>query len=166
MDVAAALLVVDHAAHGELVGNDRQVDRRVEIAARLTVCRRCVASVHHCFSHIELRLVCDVTHNTRLGARSEHGALRAFQYLNALEIGGVDVKIAAGKLRGLIIEVHRDARESTETTRRLYPPYGRRQAAYVDIALTGAHSVRGNTGQIAYEVIKSRGVQPSKCVPS
>ena len=57
IDVPAALLVVDHAAHRQPVGDDRNVDHGVESAARITVRSGRVAGVHHRFSHIDLRLV-------------------------------------------------------------------------------------------------------------
>src|SRR6266702_3476513 len=71
IDVSAAMLVVNHTAYGQPIGNDGDVKGRVEIAALPTVHSRRVACVHRCFSHVEFRLVRDVTHNTRLRARSE-----------------------------------------------------------------------------------------------
>ena len=81
---------------------------------------RGVARVHARFGHVELRLVRDVAQHARLRAGAEQGALRTLQYLDALEIRGVDVEIAARKLRGLLIEVDGDVRETTVRSRRLY----------------------------------------------
>jgi hypothetical protein len=119
IDVAAAALVVDHAAHGQRVGNQGNVDGGVDITALVPVGGRGVAGVHHRFSYIELRFVRDVTYDTRLRARAEEGALRTLQDLDAVEIRRVDVKIAVWKLRGLLIEIHRDVREGADDTRPL-----------------------------------------------
>ena len=162
VDIAAPTVVVDHSAHGQPVGNEWNVESRVEVAALITVRSRCVAGVHRGFSHIELRLVGDVAHDASLRPRSEQRALRTLQYLDALEIGGVDVKIAAWKLRGLVVQIHRDVRERPENARRLYASLSRRQAADVDVVLPGAHTVRGDTGQIGHEVIKGRRVEPGQ----
>jgi len=61
---------------------------------------RRVSGVRRRFRFIELRLVRDVRQRPCLCAGSEERALRTFQYLDTLEIGGVDIKVAARKLRG------------------------------------------------------------------
>ena len=57
-----------------------------------------------------LGLVRDVADHARLGAGAEQGALRAFEDLDALEVGCVDVKVTARHLHGLVIEIETDGR--------------------------------------------------------
>src|SRR4029077_8688328 len=71
VDVPAAALVVDHAAHGQVVGNEWNVDGGVEIGAWRTVRCGCVTCIHGCLSHIKLRLVRYVPHDAGLRARTE-----------------------------------------------------------------------------------------------
>ena len=72
---------------------------------------RRVAGVHRRLGHVELRLVGDVAQYARLRAGAEQRALRALEDLDALQVGGVDVEIAARQLRRLLVEVDRDVRE-------------------------------------------------------
>jgi hypothetical protein len=119
IDIAAAALLVNDAPRGQLVGEERNIDGDIDITAQRTVCGRRGAAVHHRLGHVELRFVREVAHHARLGARAEQGALRALQDLDPLEIRGVNVQITLWQLRGLLIEVHRDVRETADDTRTL-----------------------------------------------
>ena len=59
-------------------------------------CRKLAVDV--AFGLVELRLVGDVADHARLGARAEKRALRTLQHLDALQVGRVDVEVAAGEL--------------------------------------------------------------------
>src|SRR6185437_16010221 len=89
VDVPAAALVIDHGSGCERIREQRQVDHRVELVAGVAVGGGGVTRVDVRLSHIQFRLVGDVTHHAGLGTGAEQGALRAFQNLDALHVGGV-----------------------------------------------------------------------------
>src|SRR5262249_33687097 len=98
VDIAAAALVVDHGAEGKLVGNHRQIDGRVDLGTRIPTSRGLVGGVDGPLRHVDLGLVGDVAKYTGLGAGAEQRSLRTLEHLDALEIGGIDVEVAAGYL--------------------------------------------------------------------
>src|SRR3984893_3126607 len=118
--------------------------------------------LRHRFGDIQRWLIRDVPQNASLCARSEQSSLWTLQDLDTFQIGGVDVEIAAWKLRGLFIEVDRDVGEATVDSRRLIWKFPRPQTTHVDAVLSGTYPVRGNARQVFVEVIKSRDVELGK----
>ena len=126
VDVAAALLVVDHRAHGHPPGDQREVQHRRQVGVRIAVSRDPVPGLDVGLERIELGLVRDVADHAGLGAGTEQRALRTLQNLDAIEVGGVDVEVAIRELTGLIIEVDCDVRPHA---RRAAPLTGLRSGA-------------------------------------
>ena len=67
-----------------------------------------VAGVEIRLGHIQFRLVGDVANHTRLCAGAEQRALRTFEDFNAFDVGGINVKVPARQLPGLIVQIHGD----------------------------------------------------------
>ena len=108
VDVAAATVVVDHAAHRQGVGNQRKVEHCRHVGVRITVSGHSVARLDISLGDIELRLVGDVADRAGFGAGSEQRALWTLQDFDTIYIGSIDVKIAIRKLAGLIVQIDRD----------------------------------------------------------
>src|SRR5207248_11156373 len=142
VDVAAAGVVVYDGANGQLVLDQRQIDRRIDVAARIAVGRGRVTTVDIPIRHIQLRLVGDIAQHACLGASAEQCPLGALQDLDALEIRGVDVQVAAGQLAGLIVQIDRDVRERAYDAGSLNGPSGGRETAQVDVALPRPEAAR------------------------
>jgi translation elongation factor EF-1beta len=104
------MVVVNHAAYGKGALDQRQVQHRGHIGIRIAVGGHAVARLDVAFGDVELRLVGDVADDAGFGTGAEQRALRAFQNLDAVEVGGVDVEIAIRQLSGLVIEVNRHVR--------------------------------------------------------
>ncbi len=159
VDIAAAGLVVDHAAHRERVGDQRQVDRGVDIAAGIAVRGGGVAGIEIRFGHIELRLVGDVADHTRLSAGAEQGALRTLEHLDALDVGRINVEVPARQLPGLLVQIHGDIGKTADDAGPLERADGRCQPAHVNVVLAGAEALRRHIGQILHEVVEGRYVE-------
>src|SRR5260370_27289440 len=67
-----------------------------------------VADLDVALGRFELRSVGDVRDPPRLGAGPIQRALRTLENLDAIEIGGIDVEVAARELTGLIVQVDGD----------------------------------------------------------
>jgi len=78
-----------------------------KIGAVLAMDGRRIARVEVRFGDIDLGLVRDVANHACLRTGAEQCALRAFEHLDALYIGGVDIQVTARQLRGLLIEIDR-----------------------------------------------------------
>src|SRR5450631_1843451 len=120
---------------------------------------RAVTGFHVPLGHIELRLVRDVAHHAGLRAGTEQSALRAFEYFDALEVGGVDVEVARRQLAGLIVQVNGDVREAADGTARLAARGTDAEAAHENVALARAVARRGDVGQILDVVVEGRDAQ-------
>jgi hypothetical protein len=83
------------------------------------VTRVVISGVDAALRPIQIRLVCDVTQHAGFGAGSEQSALGTLQYLDALEIGGIHVEIAAGHGNGLIVKISRHPGKAPDAARSL-----------------------------------------------
>src|SRR5207248_3124256 len=110
VDVAAPTVVVGDYADGELIGDHRDVQNALDRGARIAVRGRRIGGADVRLDAIELRLVGDVSNHPCLRSGSEQRPLRALEDLDTLEIGGVDVEVAAGNLARLIVVIRRDVR--------------------------------------------------------
>ena len=111
------------------------------------------------FPLVELGLVGDVAHGARLGAAAKQRALRAFEHLDALHVGHVDVGVARGELHRLIIEIDRDIREGRDGARGLVAGKAGREATHEDRALARAIAGEGHVGRIFQQVVKGCDVE-------
>src|ERR1700722_11987191 len=119
IDVPPARVAVDHGTHGPGSGDERYIDDAGAVAARITVAGIDVPHVRAAFGHVEFRFVRDVTQHTRLGAGAEQRALRPFEHFDALQIGGIDVEVAAGHLPRLLVEIDRYVGKAADDARTL-----------------------------------------------
>ena len=158
VDVATAGFVVDHAPNGEIVAH-WQVEDRLERVARVAVRGGRVAGRYVRFDAIELGLVRDVANDAGLRTGAEQRALRAFEHLDTLEVGGIDVEVTPGQLSGLVVEIDRDIGEAADHPGSLQGADGRRQAAHVDVVLAGAEALRRDVRQVLDVVIEGGHVQ-------
>src|SRR5207253_597412 len=152
VDVATAVVVVDHPSQGDGVGNQRDVQDRSQVGIRIAVRGDSVSGLDARLDLIELRLVGDVADHTRLGARAEERPLRAFQHLDAIQVSGVDIEVAVGELAGLVVEVDGDV---GPRPRRATPLAGLRpgaQAAHEDLVLARAVA-RGRDAWQEFDVV-------------
>ena len=158
-DVAAAGVVVDHRAHRQRVGDQRQVDHGLHFGIRVAVGGGAVIGGDRALGSVELGLVGDVAHDARLRSRTEQGPLRTFQDFDALHVGGIHIEIAARQCRRLIVEIHRHIGELTDGSITLGAAGARAQAAHVDVALAGSDGAGGHVGQVFDEIVEGRHVQ-------
>ena len=93
-----------------VLGDQRQVQHRRHVGVRIAVSGRAVAGLDVALGHVELRLVGDVADHAGLGAGAEQRALRTFQHLDAIQVGGIDVEVAIRQLAGLIVQIDGDVR--------------------------------------------------------
>ena len=159
MNVAAPLIVVDHRAYGELVLDQRQIQDRLDRGAGVAMGRRGIVGVGPALGHIELRLVGDIADRSGLRSGAVQRALWALQNFNALQIRGVDVEVAAGKLRGLIVEVNGNVRKCAGAACDLATLVRGRQPPHIDFALARANTGCADIGQVFHEVIESLDVE-------
>ncbi len=118
-----------------------------------------VAGIDDPLGLVELRLVGDVANHTRLRAGAEQGSLRALEHFDTLDIGRIDVEVAAGQLSGLFIEVDRDVREASRRTGGLLAVLSGRQAAHVNETLSWTLVCHGDVGQKLDVVVQCRDIQ-------
>ena len=132
IDIAALLIVIDHHAHRELVFDDRDVDIGLTRDAILAALGQRVGAGEPGVEFLQIGLVRDVAHRAAHRACAEQGALRPGENFDALEIGGVHIKIAARRGRGSIVEIQRDVRCRTGRTDNLKARGVGRKAANID----------------------------------
>src|SRR6266853_1956188 len=125
----------------------------------ITVSGHSVAGLEVRLGHVEPRLVRDVTDHAGLGAGTEQRALRTFQNLDAIQVGGVDVQVAIRQLAGLVVEVNGNVRPHA---RRAAPLAGLRagaQAPHEYLVLARSVIRRRNVRQILDVVVECRDVE-------
>ena len=159
VDVAAAAVVVDHRAHRQRVGDQRQVQHRGHVGIRIAVGGHSVAGGDVGLRDIELRLVGDVADDPCLGSCTEQCALRALQNLDSIQVRGIDIKIAIRQLAGLIVQVDRDVRPQAGRCAALAGLGTRAQAAHEDLVLPGSIVGRRDIRQILDVVVQGLHVQ-------
>src|SRR5690606_21280621 len=95
VDVAAAVLLPEHAANGEDIGYQRHVDDSLAaiVDAAFMGLARCGRDVPTELARV--RLVGDNADSAAHGACAEQGALGALQNLHARDIIGADIRSAA-----------------------------------------------------------------------
>ena len=161
VDVAALVIVIDHAAHGEFVG-DRNVHRGVEAAVRSAV----AGEAGHAF-RVEcegggIGLVRDVADGAGFRAAAEQRALRTFEHFDALHVDHVDVDVAGRELHRLFVEIDRDVGIEADGSGGLVAAEAVAQAAHEDFALARAVVAVGHAGRVfqkVFEVIDVLGLQ-------
>ena len=111
------------------------------------------------------RLVGDQAHGAGLGAGPEQGALRPWQHLDALQVGGVVVHIAPAEGDRLLIHIqsHRRGRP-LDGGDGVFGLLGG-GAADVEFALAGAGSHGDHIGQVAHIIIEGADTQLVEVVP-
>ncbi len=154
VDVAAAAVVVDHAAHREGVGDQRHVQHRGDIGIRVTAGGDAVATGDRALRDVHLRLVGDVADHARLGAGAEQGSLRALQDLDTFQVCCVHVEVAAWQLSGLVVQVDGDVREAVDRAPRLGALVTNTQTAHEDVCLPRPGGGCGDVGQVLDQVVE------------
>src|SRR5581483_6588356 len=86
-------------------------------------------------------------------------ALRPLENLDALQVRGIDVEIAARQLSGLIVQIDRDIRKAVDGPTRLGSLVADTQAAHEDLRLTWPGGGARDVGQISHRVVEVRDIQ-------
>ena len=159
VDVTTAVVVENRRAHRQGVGDQGNVDRRVDVRVGIAARGDAVACVHVAFGDIELRLVRDVAKDTRLGAAAEQGALRTFQHFDALHVDHVDVVVSRRELHGLVIQVQRHVREGGGGRLRLIARAAGAQTAHEYVAGAGAIAAERDVRGIAQQIVEAGHVE-------
>ena len=159
VDVATAVIVVDHRTHRHGVFDQRQVQHRSHIGIRIAVRGPAVAALDAALGDVELRLVGNVADHAGLGAGAEQRSLRALEYLDAIQIGGVDVEVAIWQLRGLVVQVDGDVRPQAGRGAALAGLGAGTQAAHENLILARPVARRGDVRQVLDVVIEGGDVQ-------
>ena len=145
--------------HGQGVGDQRQVDRRIAARVRVAARRRAVADIDIAFGDIQLRLVRDVANGAGLRAAAEQRALRAFEDFDPLHVDHVDVIVAGRELHRLVVQVQGDVREGRRGRLRLVAGAAGTQAAHENIAAAGTVSAEGHVRRVPQQVIEGGDVE-------
>src|SRR5207247_3105374 len=127
---------------------------RVDTGVGVAVCGDSIARGDAALGDLDLRLVRDVAEHTAECAATEKRPLRDFEDLDALEVGRIDIQIAAGQLSRLLVEVNGDRRKRAGGAAALIPTSADAQAAHEDLTLRRALAGLGDVGQILDELIE------------
>ena len=160
VDVAAAVVVIDHHARRQLVLDDRNVEGEVRIAACRAVFGAGAAAIEGAAERLEIRFVGDVAQHAGLCAGAEQRALRSLQYFDPVQVHRVDVQVMSGHLGGLIVEVDRDVGEGADAAAALAALVtADAEAAYEYVLLAGAEAGERHIGKLANQVIEVLDIQ-------
>src|SRR6266480_148734 len=159
VDVAAPTVLVGDYADGELIGDHRDVQNALYRGARIAVGGGRIGGADVRLDTIQPRLVGDVANHPCLGAGAEERPLRALEDLDALEVGGVDVEVAARNLPRLIVEISRDVREAAGRAHALGAADAGGESPDEDVALPGTVAAGGHVRQVLHEVVEGLDVQ-------
>ena len=91
---------------------------------------------------VQLRLVREVADHAGLSAGAKQRALRALEDLDAFEVGGIDVEVAAGQLSRLLIQIDRNVGKAADDASRLGARIRGGEPSHDDVVLR-----RAGTGQ-------------------
>ena len=158
VDVAALIIEIYDAAHGEIVGH-RHIEHGFGLVARLASLGEGRADTDPGVKARQIGLVGDEPHDTSLRTRSEQGALRPGKNFDPFEVGGIDVEITTRLCQRLLVEIKRNVGSKTRDARRREVWRGRRKAANIDRALAGAATASSHCGQLLQIIVEGRDVQ-------
>ena len=158
-DVAAAMVVEYGGPHGERVGDERNIDRGVDVRIRIAPGRDAVAGVDIAFRDVELGLVRDVANGAGLGSAAEQRSLGTLQHLDALHVHHVHIVVACRELHGLVVQVQGDVRERRGGRLRLIARTAGAQAAHEDVAGAGTVAAEGHVGRVLQKVVEGLHVE-------
>src|SRR6202000_3254628 len=158
-DVAAAPIAVNDRACRQGVLNQGNVDGRVDAAVRIAMGGYPVARFGIPLGDIEFRLVGDVADHTGLRPAAQQRALRPFEHFEAVHVDHVDVRVARGKLHGLIVEIQSNVRKGSKGCGRLPAHRTGTQAAHEQVRLAGSVAADGDVRQILHDVVEVRDAQ-------
>src|SRR5207237_949628 len=129
-------VVVEHAAHRQLILNDRQVDHGRDAAVGIAVGGGPITRLDVALDDIKLRFIRNIAEHACLCAATEQRALRTFENLDALEVGRIDIEVTARQLRGLVVEINGDVREAAGGAAALIATAADAEPAHKDLALS------------------------------
>ena len=159
VDVTAAPVVVDHAAHRQLVRDQRQIEDSGDVRIRVTARGHAVTSGNAPLGHVELRLVRDVANDAGLGARTEQRPLGPFKDLDALQVGRVDIQVAAGQLPGLLVQIDGNVRKAVDRAAGLSCDVAGAETPHEDLILAWSRGWRDHIGQVLEQIVEVRDIQ-------
>ena len=105
------VIVIDHAANGQFVLDQRDVEHGVESRIRGAAGGASKRAFNLAFPLVELWLCRDVANHTSLRAAAEQRALRTLEHFDALNVGNVHVGVVCRKLHRLVVEINRNVRK-------------------------------------------------------
>ena len=159
VDIAAAALVIDNRADGQLVLDDRDVEGRVGQRVRRAAGGAAVAGLRIGLVLGEVGLVGDVAHRAGFRPAAEQGALRALEHFDAVHIDHVDVHVARRELERLVVQIHRDVGEVPDGGAGLVAGETGAQAADEDVALSWPVVAIGYVWRVFQQIVERGDVQ-------
>ena len=140
--------VADHPERGGIA--QRQVDRALQMIAKVAFLDRVDVGLDHAFGHAELGLIGDVTDGPADAARSEQSALRTTKCLDAIEVEQVEVGSEQRKRDDAFVEVDADL---FLDARLVTNDLAGRDTADRNLALARPEILNGQTRDIAADVL-------------
>ena len=159
VDVTPALVVVDHAAHRQLVRDQGQIEDSGDVRIRVTARGHAVTSRNARLGLVELRLVRDIADDAGLSSCAEQRSLGPLKHLNALEIGCVHIQVAAGQLTGLLVQIDGNVREAVDRAAGLSCDVAGAETPHEDLILAWPRGWRDHIGQVLEQIVEVRDIQ-------
>ena len=126
------MIAVERQAQAQLVGYDRQVEEAINAKAGSAAFGGGGIRRKAGVDFVEFGLVGDVADRPAHRIGAEQRALRPGQHFDAVEVGGVDIKIAARSGGGRIVDVERDVGLHARNAQNLCAGRVGRQTADID----------------------------------
>lgn len=147
VDIATLAVVIDHAAEGEIL-RDRQVDDGFDIAAHVTVLGEGGPKACGRLKLANDRGVGDHANRAGLRAGTVERALWSGQDFDAIDVGCVDIEIAAGLAQWLLIKIEGHIRSEAGDAGCCQVRCRRSEAADVDRVLSRAGAASGDAREL------------------
>ena len=153
VDVTALVVEINHTTQREGVG-DGHIDHRIDLVARLAALGEGHAGVEPGIEAAEVGLVGDQADDAGLRASAEQRTLRTREHLDARQIGGIDIEVAARLRERLFVEIHGDIGREARDARGGEVGRGRGEAANIDRALARAATARSDGRQLLEVILE------------
>jgi len=160
VDVTAAPVVIDHSAHRQGIGDQRQIEHRCEVGIGVTARGHAIRCGDVPLSCVELRLVGDVANDARLSPGTEERSLGPCEDFDPLEISGVHIQVSARELTRLLIQIEGNVRKAVDRASGLSGHASGAEAPHEDLHLTGPLGCPAHVRQMPDQVLEGRDIQP------